>query len=65
MLSANYHYDAKSSKVQDIRKRFEQKYGKPMETASVLSYQAVEVVAAGLEKAKDTDPEKVREGISG
>jgi len=65
VLSANYHYDAKSSKVQDIRKRFEQKYGKPMETASVLSYQAVEVVAAGLEKAKDTDPEKVREGISG
>ena len=65
VLSANYHYDAKSSKVQDIRKRFEQKYGKPMETASVLSYQAVEVVAAGLEKAKNADPEKVREGISG
>ena len=65
VLSANYHYDAKSSKVQDIRKRFQQKYGKPMETASVLSYQAVEVVAAGLEKAKDADPEKVREGISG
>ena len=65
VLSANYHYDAKSSKVQDIRKRFQQKYGKPMETASVLSYQAVEVVAAGLEKAKDADPEKVREGIAG
>jgi branched-chain amino acid transport system substrate-binding protein len=65
VLSANYHYDAKSSKVQDVRKRFQQKYGKPMETASVLSYQAVEVVAAGLEKAKSADPEKVREGISG
>ena len=65
VLSANYHYDAKSPKVQDIRKRFEQKYGKPMETASVLSYQAVEVVAAGLEKAKDADPEKLREAISG
>ena len=64
-FGANYHYDAKSAKVQDIRKRFEQKYGKPMETASVLSYQAVEVVAAGLEKAKDADPEKLREAIAG
>ena len=64
VLGANYHYDAKSAEVQDIRKRFEQKYGKPMETASVLSYQAVEVVAAGLEEAKDADPEKLRDAIA-
>lgn len=65
VLSANYHYDAKSEKVKSIRARFEQKYGKPMETASVLSYQAVKVIAAGLEKSKDAAPAKLREAISG
>jgi branched-chain amino acid transport system substrate-binding protein len=65
VLSANYHYDAKSDKVKDIRTRFQAKYGKPMETASILSYQAVEVIAAGLEKSGSDDPEKLREAISG
>jgi branched-chain amino acid transport system substrate-binding protein len=65
VLSANYHYDAQNPKVKDIRKRFQAKYGKPMETASMLSYQAVEVIAAGLEKSKDSDPEKLREAIAG
>lgn len=65
VLSANYHYNAKSERVADIRKRFESKYGKPMETASVLSYQAVEVIAAGLEKAKSDDPADLRDAIAG
>ena len=51
ILSANYHYGAANERAADVRKRFEAKYGKSMETASVLSYQAVEVIAAGLEKA--------------
>lgn len=65
VLSANYHYDAKKERVTDIRARFEKKYGKPMETASVLSYQAVEVIAAGLEKSGSDDPQKLREAIAG
>lgn len=65
VLSANYHYAATSKRVADIRKRFEAKYGKPMETASVLSYQAVDVVAAALEKAKSKDPAKIRDAIAG
>ncbi|WP_228765158.1 ABC transporter substrate-binding protein [Aeromicrobium sp. S22] len=65
VLSANYHYDANSKRVGDIRTRFEKKYGKPMETASILSYQAVEVIAAGLEKSGSDDPEELREAISG
>ena len=39
------------AQVQDIRTRFEKEYGKPMETAAVLSYQAVEVIAPALEEA--------------
>ncbi len=65
VLSANYHYNAASSRVADIRKRFMAKYGKSMETASVLSYQAVEVIAAGLEKAKSADPTRLRNAIAG
>lgn len=65
VLSANYHYAATSKRVADIRQRFEQKYHKPMETASVLAYEAVEVIAKGLEKSKSDDPEKLRDAISG
>lgn len=64
VLSANYHYAATSDKVADIRKRFEAKYGKSMETASVLSYQAVEVIAQALEDAKSSDPKDLRDAIS-
>lgn len=64
LLSANYHYDATSARVKDIRSRFEAKYGKPMETAAVLSYQTVEVVAAGLEKSASADPKKLRDAIA-
>lgn len=64
VLSANYHYSATSKRVADIRQRFQQQYGKPMETASVLSYQAVEVVAQALEQAKSKDPSKLRDAIA-
>jgi len=64
VLSANYHFAATSDRVTDIRKRFQQKYGKPMETASMLSYQAVEVIAAGVEEAKSKEPVKVRDAIA-
>lgn len=65
VLSANYHYSAKSDRVADIRKRFQEKYGKPMETASMLSYQAVEVIAEGLEKSGSDDPAELRKAIAG
>ena len=65
VLSANYHYAANDPQVADIRKRFQEKYGKPMETASVLSYQAVMVIAQALEEAGSADPQDVRDAIAG
>jgi len=65
VLSANYHYSATSDRAADIRARFEEKYGKPMETASMLSYQAVEVIAEGLEESGSDDPEELRDAIAG
>lgn len=64
VLSANYHYAATSERSQDIRERFEEKYGRPMETAAMLSYQAVEVIAAGLEESRSADPEALRDAIA-
>lgn len=64
ILSANYHFDATSQDVKDIRKRFEQKYGEPMQTAAVLSYQAVMVIAQAIEDGKDADPKKLRDAIA-
>lgn len=64
VLAANYHYDATSTRVNDIRARFQQKYGRPMETAAMLSYQAVEVIAAALEDGGDSNPATLRDSIA-
>ena len=64
VLSANYHYNATSDRTQEIRERFEQEYGAPMQTASVLSYQAVEVIAQALEEGGSADPGELRNAIS-
>ena len=64
VLSANYHYNATSDRTQEIRERFEQEYGAPMQTASVLSYQAVEVIAQALEEGGSADPAELRNAIS-
>ena len=65
VLSANYHYAATSDRAVDIRTRFEEANGAPMETAAMLSYQAVEVIAAGLEAAGSADPAALRDAIAG
>lgn len=64
ILSANYHYNMQDERVEDIRSRFEEEAGEPMETAAVLSYQAVEVIAEALEESCDTDPGAVRDAIA-
>jgi branched-chain amino acid transport system substrate-binding protein len=64
VLSANYHFDANNKRVQDVRERFQQQYNQPMETAAVLTYQAVEVIEAALEQACSDDPIEVRDAIA-
>lgn len=64
VLSANYHYDATSERAADVRKRFEEKYGEPMETAAMLSYQSVELIAAALEESGSSEPADVRDALA-
>jgi branched-chain amino acid transport system substrate-binding protein len=64
-MNANYHWDANSDRVQELRERYMERFDRPMRTAAVLAYQAVEIIAAGLEAAGDSDPVALRDGISG
>ena len=64
VLSANYHYDMNDERVTDVRERYEKQYKQPMETAAVLTYQAVEVIEAALEEACSTDPTAIRDAIA-
>lgn len=63
-LSSNYHFDATSDRVQELRDRFEQQNGERMRTAAVFSYQAVEVIADALERAESSEPQDVRDAIA-
>lgn len=64
-LDTNYHYDAKDAETQRVRAAFNTKYGQEMRTAAVLSYEAVRVIARGLEQGKDRNPQKLRDAIAG
>ena len=55
---------AKSSAAQQLAQTYQSTYGAPMRTEAALAYDAVRVIAAGLEKAGSTDRTKLRDGIS-
>lgn len=63
-LSSNYHYDATSDRVKELRSRFEEQTGESMRTSAVFSYQAVEVIADALERAGSSEPQEVRDAIA-
>lgn len=63
-LSSNYHFDATSDRVKELRGKFEKQTGDKMRTAAVFSYQAVEVIADALERAGSSDPKKLRDAIA-
>ena len=64
LLSANYHYAATDERARDIRARFEERFGRTMETSAMLAYQAVVVIAEGLEQTGSKDPEELRDAIA-
>lgn len=63
-LSSNYHFDATSDRVQELRNKFEEQTGEDMRTAAVFSYQAVEVIADALERAGSSEPSELRDAIA-
>lgn len=63
-LSSNYHFDATSDRVKELRGKFEEQTGERMRTAAVFSYQAVEVIADALERAESSEPQELRDAIA-
>lgn len=64
VLGSNYHWDATSDRVLQLREDFEAEFGEPMRTGAVFSYQAVELIADALERAGSADPVDVRDALS-
>ncbi|SFP98602.1 MULTISPECIES: ABC transporter substrate-binding protein [Actinomadura] len=64
IFSTNYHFDARNPKTARLRADYQRRYGAPMRTGAVLAYDAVQVIAQGVERAGTTDAEKVRDAIA-
>lgn len=62
--NSNYHFNSNDPKVVSVLKKFEDTFGEAMDTESVLSYQAVYVIADALERAGSSDPAAVRAALA-
>jgi branched-chain amino acid transport system substrate-binding protein len=63
-FDANYRLDMTNPDTQELADKYKQEFGDDIRTAAVLSYDAVRVVAAALEKAGDASPQAVRDAIA-
>lgn len=64
-LDANYHPDVTQEGYTELAEKFEAAYGAEIRTPAVLSYEAVRLIAAGLEEAGSADRADLREALSG
>jgi branched-chain amino acid transport system substrate-binding protein len=64
-FDANYRLDTTNPDTQELADKYKQEFGDDVRTAAVLSYDAVRVIAAALEKAGDASPQAVRDAIAG
>lgn len=62
-VDANYHYNASSKNLQDVRNRYKQQFGEDMRTEAVFTYQDVLLLADALERAGSTDHQKLRDAL--
>jgi branched-chain amino acid transport system substrate-binding protein len=63
-FDANYHYDATSKHLQDVRAQYKQQFNEDMRTEAVFAYQDVYLLADALERAKSTDPKAIRNAVA-
>lgn len=63
-FDVNYAMNATSEEAAALAKDYQQAYGEPMRTGAGLAYDAVRVIAAGLEEAGSSDPTALREAIA-
>jgi branched-chain amino acid transport system substrate-binding protein len=63
-FDANYHYDASSKHLQEVRAQYKQQFGEDMRTEAVYAYQDVYVLAEALERAGSADPRAIRDALA-
>ena len=63
-FDANYRLDMTNPDTQELADKYKEEYGDDIRTAAVLSYDAVRVIAAALERAGDASPQAVRDAIA-
>jgi branched-chain amino acid transport system substrate-binding protein len=63
-FDANYRLDMTNPDTQELAEKYKAEFGDDIRTAAVLSYDAVRVIAAALERAGDASPQAVRDAIA-
>lgn len=63
-FDANYHPDMTDPDMQALAELYQETHDDEIRTGAVLAYDAVHVIAAGLESAGEADGQKVRDAIS-
>jgi branched-chain amino acid transport system substrate-binding protein len=64
-FDVNYRADMESAETQALAKLYKERFGDDIRTGAVLAYDAVRVIAEGLESSGDRDPKKLRDAIAG
>jgi len=63
-LDANYRWDATNEDAVAVADAFEEKFGQPMRTSAMLTYDAVTLIAEAIETAGSADPAAIRDAIA-
>ena len=64
LFDANHRHDIRNPRTQELMKRYKAKYGEDLSVHSTLVHECVYVLADALERAKSTDPERLRNAIA-
>ena len=57
------HTNVNAENVQDYRQAYQERFGSDIQVNAIMTHDAVLVLAAAIEKAGSTDPEKIRDAL--
>ena len=63
-FDSNFHWDAGNPDALAVREAYAAKFGEPMRTGAVFSYQAVYLIADAIERAGSSDPGAIRDALA-
>lgn len=63
-FDANYHPDYTKQPTKDLAALYKEKYHDDIRTSAVLAYDSVRVIADAIDRAKSSEPAKIRDAIA-